>query len=96
DIAGGEVIAGTVTEISRVSVKSVPTELAVDQQLSSRVDQAGVLRPETTSYKAHVQLDPTDVPLLIGARGRAKISVQSQPLSQRVLRVLSRTFKTVI
>ncbi|MCS7465291.1 hypothetical protein NZK35_01225 [Stieleria sp. ICT_E10.1] len=96
DIAGGEVIAGTVTEISRVSVKSVPSELAVDQQLSSRVDQAGVLRPETTSYKAHVQLDSTDVPLLIGARGRAKISVQSQPLSQRVLRVLSRTFKTVI
>ncbi|QEG01411.1 HlyD family secretion protein [Stieleria maiorica] len=96
DIAGGEVVNGTVTEISRVNLESVPSELAVDQQISNRIDSSGVLRPQTTSYKAHVTLDSTDVPLLIGARGRAKIIVQGQPLSQRVYRVLSRTFKSVI
>nr|WP_286178398.1 HlyD family efflux transporter periplasmic adaptor subunit [Rhodopirellula sp. JC639] len=96
DIAGGDVVNGTVTEISRVNLESVPSELAVDQQISHRVDSAGVLRPQTTSYKAHVTLEPTDVPLLIGARGRAKIIVQGQPLSQRVYRVLSRTFKSII
>lgn len=96
DIAGGKIVNGTVTEVSQVNLQSVPSELAVDQRISNRIDDSGMRRPENTSYKAHVRLDTTDVPLLIGARGRAKILVQWQPLSQRVYRFFSRTFKTVI
>lgn len=96
EIGGGNVVSGRIREISRVNLQSVPSELAVDQQISNRLDSSGVRRPEQTSYKAQVRLDPTDVPMLIGARGRAKIQVQGQPLSQRIYRMLSRTFKPVI
>ena len=96
DIGGGKIVTGTVTQVSQVNLQSVPTELAIDQQLANRADASGVRRPESTTYKTHVKLDPTDVPLLIGARGRAKIEVQWQPLSKRMYRFFLRTFKTVI
>ena len=96
EIGGGQVIGGTISEISRVNVQSVPLELAVDQQLANQVDEEGLRRPEETFYRAHVKLDPTDLPLLVGARGQAKVSVEWQPLTQRIGRFLSRTFKPVI
>lgn len=96
DLNSGHVIEGTIREISRVNVQSVPMELAVDQQLANQIDDTGLRRPEQTSYKAYVQIESTDLPLLIGARGRAKVSVQWQPLSQQIGRFLSQTFKPVI
>ncbi|MCO8120399.1 hypothetical protein NHH03_01525 [Stieleria sp. TO1_6] len=96
ETAGGSVIQGTIREVARINIESVPTELGVDQQLANRVDPSGVRRPEQTSYKAYVRLDPTEVPMVIGVRGKAKIAVDWQPLRTRVQRFLARTFKPVI
>lgn len=96
DIGGGRVINGKVVEISRVNLDRVPTELGFDQQIANRIDQQGVRRPAQTFYKAQIELDPTEVPLLIGARGQAKILVRWQPLGKQISRWFSRTFKPVI
>lgn len=96
DVGHGEVVTGTIKEISRANLQTVPLEMGFDQQLANRVDEFGVRRPQETRFKAIVKLDPTDLPMQIGARGQAKILVRGQPVSRRVYRFVSRTFKSVI
>jgi putative peptide zinc metalloprotease protein len=95
DIAPGKVLRGTISEIARNNVQSLPRELAIDQELANQTDAMSIARPEETLYQAHVHIEPTDVPLLIGVRGRAKIEVDWQPLGLRVYRFLTRTFKPI-
>ncbi|HEX2473573.1 MAG TPA: hypothetical protein VHK01_02435, partial [Lacipirellulaceae bacterium] len=85
------VITGQVTEIAERNVTSVPRELVADQELASRLDDSGARRPVRTTYSVRVTLDEHDLHLLSGARGRAKIVVDPQPLAQRALRALRRT-----
>jgi hypothetical protein len=91
-VTSSAILTGKVKEIAQRNIQSVPGELAVEQELASRPDAAGVRRPVHTTYSVRVALDDHDEQLLIGARGRAKISVDSQPLFQRLLRLLRRTF----
>jgi putative peptide zinc metalloprotease protein len=95
EIAQGKVFRGTISEVSRRNVQSLPRELAIDQELANRPDAMSIARPEETLYQAHVRLESTDVPLLIGVRGRAKIEVDWQPLGLRIYRFLTRTFKPI-
>ena len=91
----GTTLWGTVTEIARTDLKVVPRELAAGQQLPVRVGQQGLPRPLETSYQARVSLDDHADRLLIGARGRAKILADPQPLGRRLYRYLRRTFTFV-
>jgi len=92
DEVPGEILLGTVTEIAKNDLKVVPRELAGGADLLTQTDQHGVTRPLETSYQVRVHLDDHDHRLLVGARGRAKILVDAQPLGQRFYRYLKRTF----
>jgi putative peptide zinc metalloprotease protein len=85
------VITGQVTEIAERNITSVPRELVADQELASHLDDSGVRRPARTTYSVRVTLDEHGLHLPSGARGRAKIAVDPQPLAQRALRAVRRT-----
>jgi putative peptide zinc metalloprotease protein len=85
------VLTGEVSEIAERNITSVPRELSAEQELASRLDESGARRPVRTTYSVRVRLDHHDVHVLSGARGRAKIAVEPQPLAQRALRALRRT-----
>jgi len=91
DEVPGEILEGTITEIAKNDLKVVPRELD-GGDLATRTDRHGVSRPLETSYQARVELDAHAHRLLTGARGRAKILVDAQPLGQRLYRYLKRTF----
>lgn len=95
NVAGVHALNGTITEVSRTNVAELPPELAADQAVPQERGESGELQPVDTWYRAHVRLEPTDAPLLMGARGHARISVSPQPLAKRVYRFLIRTFKPV-
>ena len=98
DTAPGVVISGSIEEIAEQDVQVVPQELAAGQQLASRIDAAGRPRPVRTSYQVRVVLDPheDEASLVIGARGRGKVLVDPQTLSQRLYRFLRRTLRVQI
>jgi putative peptide zinc metalloprotease protein len=85
------VLTGKVVEIAERNIASVPRELVADQELASRMDDSGARRPMRTTYSVRVKLDEHDLEVLSGARGRAKVAVDPQPLAQRALRALRRT-----
>jgi multidrug efflux pump subunit AcrA (membrane-fusion protein) len=85
------VLTGEVTEIADRNITSVPRELAAEQELANRLDESGTRRPVRTTYSVRVRLDEHEMQVLTGARGRAKIAVDPQPLAQRALRALRRT-----
>jgi putative peptide zinc metalloprotease protein len=85
------VLTGKVVEIAERNIASVPRELVADQELASRMDDSGARRPMRTTYSVRVKLDQHDLEVLSGARGRAKVAVDPQPLAQRAIRALRRT-----
>ena len=80
------VITGHVTEIAERNLTSVPRELVADQELASRLDDSGARRPIRTTYSVRVTLEKHELHMLSGARGRAKIAVDPQPLRNMLLR----------
>jgi putative peptide zinc metalloprotease protein len=86
-----EVITGQVVEIAERNITNVPRELVADEELASRLDDSGARRPVRTTYSVRVALDEHELHMLSGARGRAKIAVDPQPLARRALRALRRT-----
>jgi putative peptide zinc metalloprotease protein len=85
------VTTGQVVEIAERNITNVPRELVADQELANRLDDSGTRRPVRTTYSVRVTLDKHDLHMLSGARGRAKITVDPQPLAQRALRAIRRT-----
>ena len=92
----GEILQGTIGEISQTELKVVPRELATGEDVPVRVGPRGLPLPAETSYQARVQLDRHDQTLLVGARGRAKILAEAQPLFRRVYRYLRGTFSITL
>jgi putative peptide zinc metalloprotease protein len=91
DVGPARVLDGEVVEVSQRDLQTVPPELAADKALASRIDASGQQRPLRSSYQVRVDLEgPPLESLVIGARGRAKIAVDRQTLSQRLYRVLRR------
>ncbi len=86
-----KVITGQVVEIAERNITSVPRELVADQELASRLDDSGAHRPVRTTYSVRVTLDEHELRMLSGARGRAKVAVDPQPLAQRALCAIRRT-----
>ncbi len=96
DMAPGQVLQGTIREISRNSIQAAANEITSEQDLANRRNDTIASQPDQTSYEALVQIDASDIPLLIGAAGRAKIVVDRQPMSLRVYRFLTTTFKPIL
>lgn len=93
---GWRSVRGRVRQVALAKTDTVPTELAFDGQLANQPDADGVARPDETWYQAQIEVTESEFPLLIGARGTAKIDVAAEPLGIRLWRFLQRTFKPVI
>ncbi|MBW3540855.1 MAG: hemolysin D [Planctomycetes bacterium] len=93
DETPGEVLWGTIHEIAATDLKVAPEELARHEDLPTRPDQRGVMKPVSTSYQVRVKLDEHHQPLLLRASGYAKIHARPQTAARRLVRYLSRTFR---
>jgi putative peptide zinc metalloprotease protein len=83
----GRILHGRVAEIAAMNVELVPAELIGDRDTAVRREDSGEFRPAETSYQARVVLDPTDLPLSLRARGRAKVRVASSTVAQQLIRL---------
>ncbi len=92
DLAQGAILTGTVREIAHRDAQVVPRTLAAGQQLANRPSASGTPRPLEASYQVRVSLDEHQQVLIIGARGRGKVVVESQTLGLHLWRFLRRTF----
>ncbi|MBN2022184.1 MAG: hemolysin D [Pirellulales bacterium] len=92
-----ETFTGTIADKSPSESKISPHRLSTRAggDLPTKMDEAGVERPMSTSYPAKVYLDDPEGLLRIGLRGRAKIHTRWQTLGQRAWRLLNQviTFK---
>jgi putative peptide zinc metalloprotease protein len=94
-LGGWRTVHGRVRELSQARIEEVPRELAFDGRLANRQDAEGIARPDEVWYQARIELIDPETPLLVGARGTAKIRVDAKPLMVRLWRFLQRTFKPV-
>jgi hypothetical protein len=86
-------LEGTIDAVAEADSRIVPRELAGAGELPQSVDTRGSSRLQSTSYQAHVTLDPHHERLLLGTTGRAKINVAARSLGWRLYRYLSYTFR---
>jgi putative peptide zinc metalloprotease protein len=84
-------LQGSVASIAELSTTSVPPEFAARGLLPVAVE-GGEPRLLQTCYEVTVSL-PAGRPVPLGAAGRAKIRVKSQPLAGRLYEALCRTFR---
>lgn len=85
---------GNVTEVANEALTVVPRHLGNKEggELATKTDEAGVERPQTTSYQVRVPIDDPDGLLRIGYKGRARIHTRPQTLGHRLIRLLAQTF----
>jgi putative peptide zinc metalloprotease protein len=89
DVGPAVVRSGRIVEIAQAAVSVLPAELTADNLLASRADDTGQLRPLRPTYLVRVAFDdPPEGGLVVGSRGRAKIEVEPQTLSQRIIRAV--------
>lgn len=88
----GEIVSGEIVELAEFDLDSIPRELIMKLNVPVRAASRGTFRPIGKWYQARVRLEPSDVPLLHGTAGSAKILVDPQSLSSRIVRWLARTF----
>ncbi len=88
-----ETLGGRIDEIAKVELEISPQRLSTKAggELPPKTDQAGVERPQSTSYQARVALDDPEGFLRLGLRGRAKIHTPWQPMATRAWRFVSQT-----
>ncbi len=90
----GEVLRGTITEVARVTVDDIPEELISHEDIATRPDESGKMRPVSNSFELRVSFDePPESEILLGTIGRAKIQAVPQSVGSRVARYLRRTFR---
>lgn len=91
----GDVFYSEITEISQTPMTATPRELShkTGGELQTKTDASGVERPATTSYEALAPIDDPNQLLVVGLRGRAKISAAHwRSLGSRALRAFLQTF----
>jgi putative peptide zinc metalloprotease protein len=88
-----QTLAGSIVEISKLDLDVMPRELSAAGDLPAHEVGDGPPRPLDTWYQARVKLDGHPKHLVARMHGRAKISVASQTMCERLLRWLKQTFR---
>jgi putative peptide zinc metalloprotease protein len=85
---------GHVTEVANEPLRISPRHLSNKNggELATKTDEAGVERPQTTSYQVRVPLDDPDGLLRIGYKGQARIHTKPRTLGRRLWRLVAQTF----
>jgi putative peptide zinc metalloprotease protein len=92
DETPGEIVTGTIEEISQLDLDVAPPELVAAGVLPMRGDSESP-QLASTAFLARVTLDEHDHPLLVRTTGDAKVLVEPASLAWRLWRYLSRTFR---
>ncbi|HWB12902.1 MAG TPA: hemolysin D [Pirellulales bacterium] len=87
-------LRGEIVEVANEPLRAALPHLSnkYGGELATKTDEAGVERPQTTSYLVRVPLDDAEGLLRIGYKGRARIHAAPQPLGRRLWRMLTQTF----
>ncbi|MCA9268899.1 MAG: HlyD family efflux transporter periplasmic adaptor subunit, partial [Planctomycetales bacterium] len=95
DAYTGQTLRGELGTVAEIELDSIPASLSnqAGGTLATRTDAAGVQHPLSTSYLAEVALDDPNAQLLVGMRGRAKVTTRPQTLGQRLYRWGIKTFR---
>jgi putative peptide zinc metalloprotease protein len=85
---------GKVAQIAQIDLEKVPLVLSHKSggEVSTVSDESGGERPIRIAYQARVPLPDTELSLLPGFSGRAKIDVGREPLGRRIMRLFRQTF----
>ena len=94
DSLTGRTYKGQLKNLSRESMRHIDKSMSnqVGGLVATRTALTGETHPLSPTYPAVVELDNSDGALQDGLRGRAKIRIGYQTLSQRLWRYLTRTF----
>jgi putative peptide zinc metalloprotease protein len=89
-----QTLVGQVKQIAQIDLEKVPLVLSHKSggELSTVTDESGRERPIRVAYQARVPLPDTELSLLAGFHGRAKVDVGSEPLGRRIVRLFRQTF----
>lgn len=89
-----DTLHGVIDEVATEPLRVSPRHLSnkAGGELATKTDEAGVERPQNTSYHARVPLDDPEGLLRIGYKGRARIHTEPQPLGRRLWRLFTQTF----
>jgi putative peptide zinc metalloprotease protein len=89
-----EVYLGTIRDIATEAMRTASPRLASKGggPVATKTDEAGMERPQSTSYLAHVDIDDTEGVIRLGVRGQAKIHADWQTLASRTWRFITQTF----
>ena len=98
DAFAGDVFESTIeseNQISREPMRFTPPSMTVQAggKLATRTDAAGAARPLSATYQVNVNLPEEVNGFRVGQRGWAKISADPKSLGQRVVRIITRTFR---
>ncbi|MBS0262103.1 MAG: HlyD family efflux transporter periplasmic adaptor subunit [Planctomycetes bacterium] len=89
----GRILTGTVREIAELDLQVIPVELLPAGTVPTRVDESGRHRPVHTAYQVRVDFERTDITVLVGEAGQARIVTAPRSLARRIGRFLSHTFR---
>ncbi len=87
-----ERLVGEVELPPTTRARQAPEELIAQGELPLERDQHGQPRPNQPIFVARIELSPLEQPLVIGASGRAKITVAPRSILNRVWRAIGQTF----
>jgi len=85
-------IRGTIEKVAKAEPGDIPSELSLPL-LSRQQSPAGSVEDSRPLYLATIQVAGTDAGLLPLMSGRSRVGVDWQPLGQRLVRWMQRTFK---
>ena len=88
----GEVQHGEIVELAAFDLESLSRDYVLKLNIPAKVTSDGVIRPVGNWYQAKVQLDASSIPILNGAAGTARIAVDRQSISSRLIRWMKQTF----
>ena len=85
-------LTGSVVRISRRGDDQVPMALSnkSDGSVPTHTDRRGRERGDTATYQVTVLLDPVNVPLRAGMRGRSRFVVREQTISSKLRQLVQR------
>jgi putative peptide zinc metalloprotease protein len=93
-VTPGQLLTGRVREIARLRSDELPAPILTERMIPLRAGSDGRPEPVRDYYQASIDLDPHDLPLLVGSVGWASIAIERQPLWLRAYRGLRSTFRT--
>jgi putative peptide zinc metalloprotease protein len=93
ELATAEVLTGRVVEIAEINTETAPEELVSQHDVAVRGIGSQQTKLVRTLYQVRVALDASEVPLLVGARGRVRILVEPQTIAERIAHWFQKTIR---